>query len=88
MIIKSDRSLGKDVFNLFQQSKTLNREVQTEAKFILMDDILSKVMWTKLILQEQGCKVTENTVYRDNIKAIKMEINGKTSSEKELYGFD
>jgi hypothetical protein len=28
-------------------------------------------------MKEQGCKIFENTVYRENTSAMKMEINGK-----------
>jgi hypothetical protein len=38
-------------------------------------------------MQEQGCKIVENTVYRDNTNAMKMEINGKTSSIKKCVGY-
>ena len=33
-------------------------------------------------MKEQGCKIVDNMVYRDNTSATKMEINGKTSSGK------
>ena len=33
---------------------------------MFMDDILSKVMWTKLLMQEQGRKIIENMIYREH----------------------
>ena len=53
-----------------------------------MDDILTKEIWTKLFMKEQDCKIVENTIYRDNTSAMKMEINGKTSSGKRTRHFE
>jgi hypothetical protein len=61
---------------------TLGKGCITEAELISMDDIMSKVIWMKSIMKEQGCKIVENTFFRDNTSAMKMEINGKTSSGK------
>jgi hypothetical protein len=47
-----------------------------------MDDIISKVMWTKLFLKEQGCNMIESVIYRDNTSAMKMVKNGMSSSGK------
>jgi hypothetical protein len=45
-------------------------------------------LWTKLFLNEQGYEVAENTVYRDNQAAMKLEVNGKLSSGKRTQHFD
>ena len=75
-------TLGKGCIQTISTKQKVNSRSSTEAELISMDDILSKVIWTKLFMQEQGCKIVENTVYRDNTSAMKMEINGKTSSGK------
>ena len=54
----------------------------TKAELISMDDVLFKVFWTKLSMQEQGCKIIANAIYRDNTSAMKLEMNRKTSSGK------
>jgi hypothetical protein len=45
-----------------------------------MDDIISKVLWTKRFMEEQGWKVKNNVVYCDNISSMKLEEIGKRSS--------
>jgi hypothetical protein len=75
-------TLGKGCFQSISTKQKVNSRSSTEAELISMDDILSKVMWTNLFMQEQGCKIIENILYRDNTSAMKMEINGKTSSGK------
>jgi hypothetical protein len=49
---------------------------------VSVDDVISKAMWTKLFLEGQGYKITENLIYRDNQSSMKLEINGKASSSK------
>jgi hypothetical protein len=39
-------------------------------------------MWTRYFLEAQGYGVKENIVYQDNISAILLEKNGKSSSSK------
>ena len=75
-------TLGKGCIHTISTKQKVNSRSSTEAELMSMDDILSKVIWTKLFMKEQGCKIVENTVYRDNTSAMKMEINGKTSSGK------
>jgi hypothetical protein len=73
-------TLGKGCIHTISTKQKVNARSSTEAELISMDDILSKVICTKLFMKEQGCKTVENTFYRDNTRAMKMEINGKTSS--------
>jgi hypothetical protein len=45
-----------------------------------MDDIFSRVLWTKLVMEAQGCKIFENVVFRDNTSAMKLESSNKKRS--------
>jgi hypothetical protein len=53
-------TLGKGCFQSISTKQKVNSRSSTEAELISMDDILSKVMWMKLFMQEQGCKIIEN----------------------------
>jgi hypothetical protein len=75
-------TLGKGCSQSISTKQIVNSRSSTETELISVDDILSKVMWTKLFMQEQGCKIIDNIVYRENTSAMKMKINGKTSSGK------
>ena len=81
-------TLGKGCIQSISTKQKVNARSSTEAELISVDDIISKVMWTKLFLQEQGCKIIENTIYRDNTSSMKMEINGKSSTGKRTRHLD
>jgi hypothetical protein len=66
----------------------VNSRSSTEAEFIAVDDVISKVLWTKLFLQSQSQKIVMNVIYRDNQSSMKMELNGKISSGKTTRHFD
>ena len=55
---------------------------------IAVDDTLSKILWTKRFIEAQGHMIKENIVYQDNKSAMKLEMNGKTSSGKRTRHFD
>ena len=57
----------------------VNIRCSTEAELVGVDDIVSKVLWTKLFIEAQGHKVTTNVIYHDNTSAMKLEENGKAS---------
>lgn len=53
-----------------------------------VDDVISRVLWTKLFLQAQGIEVKNHTIYCDNQSSMKRKRNGKTSSGKGTRHFD
>jgi hypothetical protein len=66
----------------------INTRSSTEAELVSFDDILAKMMWTKLFLEAQGYNLKENIVYRDNQSSMKLETNGKASSGKRTRHFN
>jgi hypothetical protein len=46
--------LGKGSMQSISTEQKVNSRSSTEAELISMDDVLSKVQWTKLFMQEQG----------------------------------
>jgi hypothetical protein len=81
-------TLGEGAAQVVSTKQKTNTRSSTEAEFISFDDIATKVLWTKLFLNEQGYEVAENIVYRDNQAAMKLEANGKLSSGKRTEHFD
>jgi hypothetical protein len=53
-----------------------------EAELVSTDNVIAKVVWTKLYLEAQGCSVNQNIIMCDNSSSMKLEMNGKTSSGK------
>ena len=43
-------------------------ESSTEAELVGVDDILSKMLWTKLFIEAHGHKVNMNVIYCDNTR--------------------
>jgi hypothetical protein len=80
--------LGKGVVSSVSTKQKVNSRSSTEAEFIAVDDIISKLLWTKLFLENQGMEIVENIIFRDNQSAMKMELNGKASSGKRTRYFD
>jgi hypothetical protein len=62
------------LFAPFLQNKRLIPG-STEAEFVGIDDVVSKVLWMKLFIEAQN-------IYRDNTSSMKLEENGKASSGK------
>ena len=81
-------SLGKGAIQSVSCKQKINTRSSTEAELVSVDDILAKLMWTKLFLEAQGYEVTENIVFRDNQSSMKLETNGKASSGKRTRHFN
>ena len=60
----------------------LNMDSSTTAELVAVHQVLPKVLWVPLFLEEQGYKIDKNVVYQDNQSAILLEKNGRKSSSK------
>jgi hypothetical protein len=54
----------------------------TEAELVGVDDSLGYILWARYFLQEQGDDMKPSLLYQDNMSAILLETNGKSSSSK------
>ena len=81
-------SLGNGIICSMSTKQKVNTRSSTEAELVGVDDIISKVLWTKLFIEAQGHKVTTNVIYHDNTSAMKLEANGKASSGKRTRHFN
>jgi hypothetical protein len=61
----------------------LNTHSSTISEVVAVDDMIPQILWTRLFMQEQGIKVTDNILYQDNKSAILLENNGRASSSKQ-----
>ncbi len=62
---------GKGVITSLSTMQKVNTRSSTQAKLVGLDDVLSKIHWTKRFMETQGFEVKTNIVYRDNISADK-----------------
>ena len=60
------------------KQKVMSRS-STEAELVGLDDVISKVLWSKLFIEAQGHVVKTTIIYRDNTSSMKLEENGKAS---------
>ena len=81
-------SLGNGIICSMSTKQKVNTRSSTEAELVGVDDVISKVLWTKLFIEAQGHKVTTNVIYRDNTSSMKLEENGKASSGKQTRHFN
>ena len=80
--------MGRGAIQSISTKQKINTRSSTEAELVSFDDIVSKVLWTKLFLEAQGYPIEQNLVYRDNQSAMKLELNGKASSGKRTRHFN
>ena len=49
---------------------------------MVVDEMMAQILWTRLFIEAQGVKVTDNILYQDNRCVILLERNGRASSSK------
>lgn len=87
--ISSNMTLGGGSITSVSTKHEINIHSTTKAEVVSIDDMISKVLWTKQFLQEQGYVANTNIMMRDNTSSIKLENNDKTSSgERTGQHFD
>ena len=80
-------TLGKGTCTSVSTKQKINTRSSTEAELVGTDDVVAKVLWTKLFLEAQGFTI-KNVAHRDNTSTMKLEENGKASSGKRTRHFN
>ena len=75
--------MGDEAMMSGSNKQKLNMRSSCEAELVGADDFATKILWTKLSLEEQGYKIKENILYQDNQSTLKLLVNGKRSSGKQ-----
>ena len=55
----------------------INTKSSTEVKRVVVDDVLTEMMWTRYLLKDKGYEICDNVIYQDNQSTIKLEKNGR-----------
>ena len=76
-------TMGAGAIQATSMKQKLNTRSSTEAEIVGVDDMASKIFWTKLFIEAQGYKIEKNIIYQDNKSSILLEQNGKRSSGKK-----
>jgi hypothetical protein len=74
-------SAGKGSFLSVSSKQKINTKSSTEAELVGVDDIMGRILWTKLFMAGQGYVTTHN-IGQDNQSAMLLEENGQKSSSK------
>ena len=75
-------SLGRGAVYAASQKQKLNTKSSTKAELLATADVLPQALWTKYFLSCQGYK-TNTILFQDNQSAIRLEENGRQSSDKK-----
>ena len=55
--------IGKGAVESVSSKQKINTRSSTSVEMAVVDDVVSKITWTKLFLEEQGHKIKKNVVY-------------------------
>ena len=75
-------SMGQGSIYSTSCKQKINARSSTEAELIGINDVASRILWTKNFLNEQGYNIETPTVYQDNRSVMLLEENGILSSSK------
>ena len=82
------QSLGKGAVSSISSKQKVNSRSSTEAELIGIDDVISKVLWSKRFIEAQGFPLKATIIYRDNTSSMKLEENGRASASKRTRHFN
>jgi hypothetical protein len=74
-------SAGKGSFLSVSSKQKINTKSSTESELVGVDDIMGRVLWTKLFMECQGYGTTHD-IGQDNQSTMLLEKNGQKSSSK------
>lgn len=78
-------SLGKGPIFAKSSKQRLVSKSSTEAELIGLSDCATQAIWTRNFLEQQGYKVGPATVYQDNMSAMHLAANGRSTSERTRH---
>ena len=82
------QTLGSGAISSISTKQKVNSRSSTEAELIGIDDVISKVLWSKRFLEAQGFDLEVTVIYRDNTSSMKLEANGRASASKRTRHFN
>jgi hypothetical protein len=68
-------TLGKGSIQNISTKQKINTRSSTESELVGFDDVVPKVLWTKLFMEAQGYDIKDNIAYRDNQSSMKIQFN-------------
>ena len=81
-------SLGKGAIHIKLSHQNINTRSSTEYKITVVDNHISDVLYSMLVLDSQGYIIEDNLIFQDNHISMLMENNGKYSRGKKTRHID
>ena len=75
-------TMGQGAVQSSLSKQKLNTQSSCEAELVGANNMATKILWTKLFLEEQGYQIERNVLYQDNKSTILLLKNGKRSAGK------
>jgi hypothetical protein len=72
--------MGMGILYGKSSKQKLNTKSCTEAEVVGASDFLPQTIWTRNFTEAQGYKVDDSNFYQDNMSAMRMERNGRSSA--------
>ena len=66
-------TMGKGTVQSMSTKQKVNTRSSTEAELVSVNDIISKVLWTRQFLEAQSYGIMDVVVYYDNMSTMKLE---------------
>ena len=74
--------MGEGAMQAITSKQKLNTRSSTEAELVACDDVITKILWTRLFMKAQGYEIEQNILFQDNKSTILLVENGKKSAGK------
>ena len=75
-------TMGTGAIQSTSMKQKLNTRSSTEAEIVGVDDVATKIFWTRLFIEAQGYEIDKNILFQDNKSSILLEENGRKSAGK------
>ena len=65
-------TMGRGALYSASNKQKLSTKSSTEADLVEVDDLMPQILWMQYFLEAQGINVSDNVVYQDNQRAMKL----------------
>ena len=81
-------TMGTGAIQSTSMKQKLNIRSSTETEIVGVDDVASKIFWTKLFIEAQGYEIEKDILHQDNKSYILLEVNGRQSTGKRIWAMN
>jgi hypothetical protein len=81
-------SLGTGAILCKSAKQKLNTKSSTEAELVGATDFAPNTIWSKKFMEAQGYDISSNIFEQDNVSAIRLEKNGRSSAGRQSRHVD